>query len=97
MDANEKTIALFSTRVRQLILQYGDLQRENAALRDRIKERDERISQLEAGLICETQKYNSLKMAKILEITDGDLEQANKRVAKLIRDVEKCITLVKEK
>jgi hypothetical protein len=36
-------------------------------------------------------------MAKMLEITDGDLETAQKRVAKLIREVNKCITLLSEK
>jgi hypothetical protein len=36
-------------------------------------------------------------MARMLEITDGDLEGAKKRIAKLIRDVNKCITLLSEK
>ena len=33
----------------------------------------------------------------MLEVTDGDMEGAQKRVAKLIRDVNKCITLLSEK
>jgi hypothetical protein len=36
-------------------------------------------------------------MAKMLEITDGDMESAQKRLAKLIRNVNKCITLLSEK
>jgi hypothetical protein len=36
-------------------------------------------------------------MAKMIEITDGDLEGAQKRLSKLIRDVNKCITLLSEK
>jgi hypothetical protein len=36
-------------------------------------------------------------MAKMLEVTDGDMEAAQKRVSKLIRDVNKCITLLSEK
>ena len=31
------------------------------------------------------------------EITDGDMESAQKRLAKLIRNVNKCITLLSEK
>jgi len=36
-------------------------------------------------------------MVKMLEVTDGDMEVAKKRVTKLIRDVNKCITLLSEK
>lgn len=38
-----------------------------------------------------------LKLAKMLTVTDGDLEVAKKRVAGLVRDVNKCITLLSEK
>ena len=38
----------------------------------------------------------SLKMAKMLEITDGDLESARARVAKMIREVNKCIAILSE-
>jgi hypothetical protein len=38
--------------------------------------------------------YQSLKMAKMLEITSGDLEGAKDRVANLIRDVNKCIAVL---
>lgn len=36
-------------------------------------------------------------MAKMLEITNQDMDSARKRLAKLIRDVNKCITLLSEK
>ena len=37
-----------------------------------------------------------MKMARMMEITDGDLEGAKERVAKLIRDVNKCIDVLKD-
>lgn len=97
MDANEKTLTLFSTRVRQLILQYAETRKENVELYAMVDERDARIKELEAQLTQAKSDYNSLKMAKMIEITDGDLEGAQKRLAKLIRDVNKCITLLSEK
>ncbi len=33
----------------------------------------------------------------MIEISDGDMENAQKRISKLIRDVNKCITLISEK
>lgn len=97
MDDGSKLIDRFSTRVRQLVLQYNDLQGENAALRADIEQRDSTIRQLEARVAQLKGEYESLKTARMLEITDGDMDAAQKRLAKLIRDVDKCITLVSEK
>ncbi len=97
MDANEKTINIFATRVRQMILHYSDLKKENAGLYAMVDERDARIKQLESELSQARNDYDLLKLAKMLEVTDGDLEGAKKRVAKLVRDVNKCITLLSEK
>jgi hypothetical protein len=97
MDAAEKTINTFATRVRQMILQYHDLKKENAELYGLVDERDAQIKQLETQLRQVQADYDTLKMAKMLEVTDGDLEGAKKRVDKLIRDVNKCITLLSEK
>ena len=62
-----------------------------------VDERDSRIKQLEARLTQAENDYNSLKMAKMIEISDADMNGAKKRLAKLIRDVNKCITLLSEK
>jgi len=97
MSDKEQTILRFSTRVRQMILQFKETKKENEELYAMVDKRDEEIKQLKAQLVQAQNDYNSLKMAKMLEITDGDLEGAKKRVAKLIRDVNKCITLLSEK
>jgi predicted RNase H-like nuclease (RuvC/YqgF family) len=97
MEANEKTLTLFTTRIRQLILQFKDMKKENADLYAMVDERDARISELEAKLAQAQNDYNSLKMARMIEMSDGDLEGAQKRLAKLIKDVNKCITLLSEK
>lgn len=98
MDANEKTLtAFFTTRVRQMILQYSDLKKENSELYAMVDERDAQIKDLQKKLEQADREYQLLKMAKMLEVTDGDMESAQKRVAKLIRDVNKCITLLSDK
>ena len=97
MDSNEKTRNTFATRVRQMILQYAELKKENDELYTLVDQREKEIKQLQEELSQAEADYNSLKMAKMLEVTDGDMEGAQKRVAKLIRDVNKCITLLSEK
>lgn len=97
MNANEKTLNTFATRVRQMILRFDDMKKENDDLYTMIDERDAEIKKLQKQLAQAQTDYNSLKMAKMIEITDGDMEGARKRLSKLIRDVNKCITLLSEK
>lgn len=97
MNADEKTIALFTTRVRQLILEYNKIKNENDRLRVMIDERDSALEKMEGQLAQVRNDYESLKMARMVEITNGDLESAQKKISKLIRDVNKCITLVSER
>lgn len=94
MSADEKTINTFATRVRQLILEFGKLKQENAELYEMVDERDAQIKALQEKLSQAEHDYNSLKMAKMMTISDADMEATHKRVAKLIRDVNKCITLL---
>lgn len=96
MDAKEKTLATFSARVRQLLFQYQELKKENNELYAMVDERDKKIKLLESQVAQKQAEYNSLKTAKMLEITDGDLDGAKKQVAKLVREVNKCITLLSE-
>lgn len=97
MNADEKTIALFTTRVRQLILEYNKIKNENDRLRAMIDERDSALEKMEGQLAQVRNDYESLKMARMVEITNGDLESAQKKISKLIRDVNKCITLISER
>lgn len=97
MTANEDKLNTFTTRVRQMILQYKDLRKENNELYAMVDERDKKIKDLQEKLSQAQENYKSLKMAKMLEVTDTDVEGAQKRIAKLIREVNKCITLLSEK
>ena len=96
MDDTEKTITLFTTRMRQMILRYEETKKETSVLYAMVDERDARIKQLEAQLAQARNDYNSLKLARMIEVTDSDVENARKRISKLIRDVNKCITLLSE-
>ena len=97
MNANEKILNTFATRVRQMLLQYEELKKENDELYTLVDRREQEIKQLQREVDQAHDDYNVLKMAKMLEVTDGDMETAQKRVSKLIRDVNKCITLLSEK
>ena len=61
-----------------------------------VEERDAKIKELEDKLTQAKHDYDSLKMAKMMTISDSDMENTQKRIAKLIRDVNKCITLLSD-
>ena len=94
MSSNEQTIATFQTRVRDLLQRFQELKKENADLYALVEKNEQDIKQLQAKLAQAGDDYNTLKMAKMMEITDGDLENAKTRVAKLIREVNKCIAIL---
>ncbi|MCR5365612.1 MAG: hypothetical protein K6E67_05645 [Prevotella sp.] len=96
MTANEKAIASFETRVRQMILRFQELKKENQDLYGMLEKNEEDMKQLRQKLDQQQSDYNSLKMAKMIEITDGDLEGAKERLSKLIRDVNKCIAILSD-
>ena len=94
MTPNEKTIANFETRVRQLLLRFQDLEKENQELYGMLEKNEKDIAELRAKLEQQQNDYQSLKMAKMIEITDGDLAGAKERLTKLIREVNKCIAIL---
>ena len=96
MDPNEKTLTTFETRIRQMILRFQELKKENSALHVQLQKDEQEIQNLKSKLAQADSDYNSLKMAKMLEITDGDLESAKARLTKMIRDVNKCISLLSD-
>ena len=96
MTQTEKDIASFQTRVRQMILRFKELKQETADLRAVIEKKELDIRQLQAKISQQEHDYQSLKMARMMEITDGDLQGAKDRVARLIREVNKCIAVLSD-
>ena len=96
MSSNEKMIATFETRVRQMLLRFQELRKENDELYAMVEKNEQDIRDLQARLSQADRDYNALKMAKMLTITDGDLDSAKARVQKLIRDVNKCIAILSD-
>ena len=96
MNPSEKTLADFQTRVRQMILQFKELKKENMQLQQQIGEQATEIEELKARVTQADNDYNSLKMARMLEITDGNLDEAKERLSRMIRQVNKCIAILSD-
>jgi len=96
MNPNEKVLADFETRVRQMILQFQELKKENLHLQEIVVEKTKELDELKGKLTQADNDYQSLKMARMLAISDGNLEDAKERLAHMIRQVNKCITILSD-
>ena len=93
---SDKTIVEFQTKVHALILQFQNLKKENEELYAMLEKNESDVRELRQQLLVKQQEFDAFKAAKMLEVSDGDIQSARERLAKLIRDVNKCITVLSE-
>ena len=91
----EKTIRLLETQVRQLIFKFQQLKEENEELLEDLVKKDSELQEVKKLNKQLETSYANLKMAKLLEVGDNDLVTAKQRIGRLVRDVDKCIALLK--
>lgn len=96
MTNSEHEINYFASTVRQLILKYQGIRKELDDVKVLLKKREQELHDTELMSQASQRDYDMLKAAKMLEVGDGDIDKARKRINKLIRDVDKCITLLSE-
>ena len=93
---SDKTIVEFQTKAHALILQFQNLKKENEELYAMLEKNESDVRELRQQLLVKQQEFDAFKAAKMLEVSDGDIQSARERLAKLIRDVNKCITVLSE-
>lgn len=96
IEKDEKLLAEFEIRMRQLMYLCDVLKEENIQLKQSIAHKDTVIGELTSGLEELKKKYDNLKFAKSFLSDNGDDKQlAKSRLSKLVRDVDKCIAMLK--
>lgn len=94
MTNAEQEIFDFTALVRRLLRRYKDTQRELCKLKEEMEAQRQKFSEMEKLSTATMRDYETLKTVKMLELGDNDLAATKKRLNKLIRDVDKCITLL---
>ena len=90
----EKILRVFETRVRHLLLKYKEFESELQNLQQQILRQQGELSALQDQNVSLKNSYDTLKMAKMIEVSGDDVQDAKKKLGKLIRDVDKCIALL---
>lgn len=76
------------------MLSYKALKDENDALKSQVQKREEEIAGLKELANRLQRDYDLLKVARMMQITDGDIEEARRRINKLIKNVNRSIMLL---
>ncbi|EGK02857.1 MULTISPECIES: hypothetical protein [Dysgonomonas] len=95
-ENDEKLLAEFEIRMRQLMYLCDTLKEENALLKQQLIQRNVTIESLTSEVEELKAKYDNLKFVKSFSSENkDDTLQAKKRLSKLVRDVDKCIAMLK--
>lgn len=94
-NEESQLIKLLQTRIRQLVLQDQELRRQNAQLWKQVAEDDALIESLRAENQKISAQYADLKTARMMQLSDDDTRNAKLRISRIMREVDKCIALLK--
>lgn len=95
-EEHEKLLATFEVRLGDLISLCNKLKEENTGLQEALSLKDTEVSQLKQMIDALNIKYNNLLTAKALSAQTGDVKDAQQRLSKLVREVDRCIALLNE-
>ena len=71
------------------------LKEDNEELLNELVKKDSELQEVKQQNKQLEANYANLKLARMLEIGDQDVAEAKQRIARLVRDVDKCIALLK--
>lgn len=93
-EVDEIAIRNFESKLSRLMDAYTQLAAENATLRQQLSQQS-----VEFNKVCEqhaelTEAYSNLKLAKIISANESEIGDTQRRLSKLVREVDKCIALL---
>ena len=97
MTDQEKNLLInFEYKVKQIIAKHEALKQEKQQLQVKTKDLEESINQLRRENQVLEQKFENLKLAKMLIASDDETKDAKNRIQKLVREIDKCIALLNQ-
>lgn len=93
-DRNKLLVDL-EVRIKQVMLLCDSLRDENVRLKNDVLIKQQQIDQNVDELKQLKTKYDNLKMARTITAASVDVEAAKQKLSKLVREVDKCINLLK--
>ena len=95
-EEDKKRLNTFEGKLKHLIYLHEELRKENISLRQLVSEKEAEIERIENSRKELEEQYAYLKTARIISINDNELRDTKQRLARLVREVDKCIALLNE-
>ena len=83
-------------QVVQLLDRYKNLKEENAELKSNLEKTTEDLDAAKLEIAELKAKYDRLKVAKAYGWDEKSTREADSRIRKLVRDIDKCLGLLSE-
>ena len=88
------TLEQLQQRIRQIVELYRREKEENEQLKKKSIELEEKLK-LDGGRLNDLkEKYNKLKISKVLIASSNDVHDAKLKVNRMVREIDKCIALL---
>ena len=93
-EEDAKLFAHFETKLRYLLHLHTKLTEENAQLKQRLTELEGSLMEQQVEYQQLNKEYTDLKSGLVMSLDGGDIQATRKRLAKLVREVDRCIALI---
>ncbi len=94
-EYQDKLLIDLEVRIKQLMLLCDSLKDENVRLKAEIQSKQQEIDSLNIELKQLKTKYDNLKLARTITAASVNVDDAGAKLSKLVREVDKCINLLK--
>ena len=97
MDNEHKILIInLKEKLTELISQNGKLKTNNLQLQNDLGKQKEDLMAAHRDILEWKSKYDSLRMAKTMVISESDITFAQERLSNLVRRINKCIALINQ-
>jgi len=92
----DKLLTSLETKVQHLLILYHQTKEEKEELARKQEDTRSKLSDAEKKLREWETKYENLRLAKILTVSEQEARKTQHNLSKLEREIEKCIALLNE-
>ena len=93
-EVDEIVVKNFESKLRRLMDAYTQLSEENSALREQVDQQSAELDEAHKQYALLEKSYADLKLAKIISVDDTEIGNTQRRLSKLVREVDRCIALL---
>ena len=94
MSNTLEAIHLLELKLQEMLARYEFLQKENEVLLQQNSDLQVLLNEKEQDLVHQRKQFDILKVAKTIEGSNEDSRNTKLKINALIREIDKCITLL---